>query len=252
MLRDDILRAEAEFPKLFASYEEKSYGILFYNENDKDSHDSNHAILYPEKIGKLSDILNEIKDFYLEKGIEPRIYHPYVKGYFADNKKVFEDAGFEIIMYGDSKFMLLTEENEIEQVSCLDIKRITHWDERIVRDIYLPNDEEYEIEVEKVFLKNNNYYLFVGFLDDKIVSMVSFHLSEYNCTRFNYIVTAPSQRGKGYARYVISQAVEFCRENKFPNCFQWPMHDTSQRISTQAGFRVAFQEEAGAAVYKLK
>ena len=73
MLRSNILKEECEFPKWFSSYEEKIYGILFFNEKDKDSHDSNHAILYPEKIEGINGVLSEIKNFYLEKGIIPRI-----------------------------------------------------------------------------------------------------------------------------------------------------------------------------------
>ena len=33
------------FPKSFADYEERSYGMLFYNITNKDSYDSNHAVI---------------------------------------------------------------------------------------------------------------------------------------------------------------------------------------------------------------
>ena len=45
-----IKQEEIEFPKRFASYMEKDYGILFYMENNKDSYDGNHACIYPHKI----------------------------------------------------------------------------------------------------------------------------------------------------------------------------------------------------------
>ena len=37
------------FPREITSFEEKEYGILFYNDENKDSFDSNHAIIYREK-----------------------------------------------------------------------------------------------------------------------------------------------------------------------------------------------------------
>ena len=250
MSRDDILREECEFPKWFASYTEKPYGILFFNESDKESHDSNHAILFPEKVERVHYVLSDITKFYLRKGITPRIYQPYVKGYFKTHMETLETAGYSVEIYGNSKFMLLSDENIIKQHARLQIKRLTVWDDRIASDIYIPNNEEWGIAVEQNSIKNKTHYLFAGFLNEKIVSLVSFHISQYNCTRFDYIVTAPSQRGKGYARELLSYVVEFCKENHFPNCFQWPANDISQRISTEAGFRVSFEEEASVAIYK--
>ena len=43
-----IRQEEIDFPKRFASYEEKKYGILFYMTDNKDSYDGNHACIYPE------------------------------------------------------------------------------------------------------------------------------------------------------------------------------------------------------------
>ena len=51
-----IKQEENEFPKRFASYEEKEYGILFYMADNKDSYDGNHACIYPEKIKDLGAV----------------------------------------------------------------------------------------------------------------------------------------------------------------------------------------------------
>ena len=94
--------------------------------------------------------------------------------------------------------------------------------------------------------------MFVGYLNDIAVTTTYFHVSEYDCTSFDYIVTSKNYRKKGYAREILSHAVDFCKENNIPNCFQWPMHETSKKISYAAGFRVLFEVEAGAAVYHAK
>lgn len=41
------------FPKIFTKFEERDYGILFYNTENKDSFDSNHAVIYRERIQNL-------------------------------------------------------------------------------------------------------------------------------------------------------------------------------------------------------
>ena len=40
-LRDCYIEEDL-FPKIFTDYEEREYGILFFNTDNKDSYDSNH------------------------------------------------------------------------------------------------------------------------------------------------------------------------------------------------------------------
>ena len=47
---DKIFREEDLFPREFANFEAREYGILFYDESNKDSYDSNHALIFREKI----------------------------------------------------------------------------------------------------------------------------------------------------------------------------------------------------------
>ena len=61
------------FPRQITSFEEKEYGILFYNDENKDSFDSNHALIFREKVGDLPAVLQDIITFYKSKGINPNI-----------------------------------------------------------------------------------------------------------------------------------------------------------------------------------
>lgn len=251
-LKDRILKTEIEFPKIFASFVEKDYGILFYNEDDKESCDSNHAVLYTGKISDIKHVLAEIKDFYLNKDLVPRIYHPYTTGYFESNKAAFEDCGFEVRIYSKDRLMLLTQNNKIVTGKTLEVRQLKEWDDRIATDIFIPNGEEYEVEVAKNSMLYKNNYLFAGYINDTAVTTVYFHVSEYGCTRFDYINTAKNYRNKGYAREILSYAVDFCSENNLPDCYQCPAHETSFRMCHEAGFRVLFELENGEAVYMEK
>lgn len=70
---ESIKREEIDFPKRFASYVEKDYGILFYMEDNKDSYDGNHACIYPDKITDLGAVLDDIAEFYAALGIRASI-----------------------------------------------------------------------------------------------------------------------------------------------------------------------------------
>ncbi len=64
----DCYIEEDLFPKMFTDHEEREYGILFFNTDNKDSYDSNHAVIYKDKIHDIQYVLSDITEFYKGKG----------------------------------------------------------------------------------------------------------------------------------------------------------------------------------------
>jgi len=244
---EGIKSEEIEFPKLFASYEEKDYGILFYMKDNRDSYDGNHACIYPDKIVDLGAVLDDITEFYKKLGISASIYHPFKKDYFKDNLDILKAHGYTYTAEDEHRVMLLTAENNISTPKRLDIRVLKSWDEHVATDILIPSGEPWEVDVTKKRAEQEGTYLFVGYLDDKAVVYTDIHKSKYGNTRFDYIVTAKEQRRKGYASELLSFVVEYCKENRFPLCWQWA--GPSENICYKAGFREAFTMEAGYAKF---
>jgi len=242
-LIDAIKREEIEFPSRFACSVKKNWGILFYMEDNKTSYDGNHACFYPDRLDDLGAVLDEIKAFYAQKGICASVWHPYVKDYFQNNLDVLNAHGFVYTPVPDRRVMLLTAENSIACDPRLDIRVLTKWDERVATDILIPCGEPWEIDVTKKRMEHDGAYLFVGYLDGKAVVYSDIHQSPHGNTRFDYIVTAPAYRGKGYASELLSFMVDYCKQKNFPTCWQWA--GPSENICYRAGFRVCFTMEAG-------
>lgn len=241
---------EDMFPKAFTYFSEKDFGILFYNEHNKNSYDSNHALIYKYKIADLGSVLDFITEFYTKMNINPNIYQAVEDGgYFKENEAIFKKYGYSVWIEGPNKFMVLTAENNIKNSNQLDIKLATEWDERIATDICIPSNESHEIEVIKNSINSINHKVFIGYTEGKAVAITYLHVSEYDCCRFDYIITSKDYRKKGYARELLSYVTDFCRENNLNNCFQWPAHKTSESICYEAGFRHLFSAEAGRASY---
>ena len=250
-IKENIAKAEQEFPRLFACYEERSYGVLFYNSNIKDHHDSNHAILYPDKINDLQKVLVDIKDFYLNKGITPAIYHPSVENYFIDNARILKTSGYQFMTALDSRIMVVQNTDAKPLSGVLEIKRITDI-QMIIDGSFFIEYDKYLVEIYKKCINKENSYLFVGYYENKPVSLLSFHVTEYGCTRFDEMKTAKSYMGKGFAREMNKYAVNFCIKNNLPVAYQWPAHGTSERITTEAGFREFFKLPFGYASYAIE
>lgn len=84
------------FPREITLWEKRDYGFLFYNEENKDSYDSNHAIIFKEKIFDIKQVLDDIIGFYTEKGIRPSIYQSICDdGYFEEIKSELLNHGFQ-------------------------------------------------------------------------------------------------------------------------------------------------------------
>lgn len=244
---------EDMFPKAFSNFAEKDFGILFYNEHNKNSYDSNHALIYKNKITDLGAVLDLITEFYINMNISPNIYQAVEdEGYFKENEDIFKEHGYSVWIEGPNNFMILNAENNIKISNELDINLITEWDERIATDICIPSNESHEIEVIKNCINCKNYRVFIGYTEGKAVAITYFHVSEYDCCRFDYIIISKDYRKKGYAKELLSHVTDFCRENRLKNCFQWPAHKTSEKICYEAGFRYLFSAEAGHASYNAK
>lgn len=79
---------EDMFPKSFTDYEERPYGILLYNVNNKDSFDSNHAVIFRDKIDDFQKVLEDIDLFYSAKRINPTIYQSTLAGRGTSRKNI--------------------------------------------------------------------------------------------------------------------------------------------------------------------
>lgn len=247
--KQKIMNTEREFPSIFTNRVEKDYGILYFNENNKISHDSNHAVLFNEKITDLEYVLLDIRMFYQSKCIEPRIYLMYEGTQPNYDQKIFEKCGFEITKLGLDRFFVLSEENQIINNKKVEVRLLREWDERIAEDIYLPDHDSFTPIVIQNSMKNPDYYCFAGYVNHKVVSTASFYISLDGIARLDSVETAIGERGKGYSREVIRYLVEYYKEHFKVPFYLWPANSTAEKIYSEAGFRLLFEAEAAVAVY---
>ena len=115
------------FPKIFTEYEECDYGILFYNMKNKDSFDSNHAVIYKDRIHDLQRVLADIVQFYKEKGIRPIIYQSMLDdNWFDEIKDELISAGFESWVE-DQEYMLQADVNRIIPNPEIVVRKVSEW-----------------------------------------------------------------------------------------------------------------------------
>lgn len=240
------------FPREIASYETRSYGVMFYCDTNKDSYDSNHAIIFKEKVHNDIDmVLSEIIAFYGAKGITPTIYQSIrEEGYFDEIKDKLAEYGFES-WNEPQKYMVLSEENTITANPQIVVQKVTKWDDAYGTGIFEKAEEPWEIEVAKRALANRNTLFFVAYDQGKPVGMTYGHAADGVC-RVDYLLVSKECRNIGVGRALISSFVEYCRAEQISNCYLWPDGETAEKIYYEAGFRYVETKQAGRAAYKAK
>lgn len=244
----NIYREEDLFPREITTWEKRDYGYLFYNEDNKDSYDSNHAVIFKKDISDLGQVLDDIVKFYKAKGIKPSIYQSICdEGFFEENKKEFADYGFEC-WTEPQKYMVLSAANTIVPNPDVTVRNLSEWQEEYGTEIFEKAGEPWEIDVVKKALMNENTLFFVAFYHEKPVGMTHCHITDGVC-RVDYLLVSKEHRNIGVGRALINCFVEYCKENQVDNCYLWPDGETAEKIYYEAGFRYVETKQAGRATY---
>ena len=235
-------------PKIFTDYEERNYGILFYNEDNKDSFDSNHAVIYRDKTEDLPGVLSDIVRFYSSKGIRPIIYQSMLDdNWFGNIKDDLTAAGFRSWVE-DQEYMLPAGKNLITPNPEVEVRKVTKWQDEL-EQVFREAEELWEIKVARKTLEYPKAWMFSAYLEGEPVGLLYGHISERAC-RVDYLLVSKKHRMTGVGRTLFYHYMEWCQENGMDNIYIWPDGDTPKRIYEEGGFRVMETRKAGRAVFE--
>ena len=242
-----IYLEEDLFPKDITSWIERPYGFLFYNDENKESYDSNHALVFRNRVTELDQVLEDIVQFYSEKGIRTSIYQSIADdGYFEHISDELTRHGFSF-WTEPQNYMVLLGENKIQPNPNITVQKVTRWDDAFATHIFEAAGEPWEIDVARKALDKANTLFFVAYDNSVPVGMTHCHVADGVC-RVDYLLVATNCRNKGVGRALIHYFVEYCVQNHIENCYLWPDGETAANIYQEAGFRTVAVKQAGRAV----
>ena len=242
----DCYLEEDLFPKIFTNYEERDYGILFYNTENKDSFDSNHAVIYKDKIQNLQQVLSDIAEFYKAKGSRPIIYQSMLDdNWFDEIKDELSTAGYKSWIE-EQEYMLLTGKNTIVPNPEIQVCKVEKWDATI-ENVFLEAEEPWEIKVAQKTLEYPTAWMFTACLNGKPVGLLYGHISEKAC-RVDYLIVSKKHRRMGAGRALFYTYVEWCKKMGIENVYIWPDGETPKKIYQEGGYSVVEIRKAGRAV----
>lgn len=239
-------REEDLFPREFTQVFERPWGKLYCSEDNPDSYDSNHALIYRDRMTDLPAVLAEITDFYRARGMRPIIYQSILDdGWFGEIADELAAAGYHSWQEAQH-WMLLTQDSRITATA--DIRRIDGWTDDLAIHLYEAAGEPWEIAVARRQLENDSTLYFAAYEDERPVGAIYGHVNDEGVCRIDYLLVATAHRGKGLGRALTHAFVTCCRAQKIP-CALWPDGETPRRIYEDAGFRFVKTMMAGRAVW---
>lgn len=238
ILRDLISLSDVFAPAAYADMQRTDWGVLFWDDNNPTKHDINHACILNEE--KFSDALSEIREFYADKGLTPRVY--LCRNQQETQKETLAANGYKL--YGDWGFrhLLLTEQNRIPETHQLEIRELTEpaaVTERLLQNLYSIYQEEDPDTINRMSrllprcIESKMCRVWCGYFEDDPACLAMKADSLYGMQFFDLVETAKRYQNRGFARELISFMVNHAERPTF----LYSENPTAIRIYEQAGFR---------------
>jgi len=223
---------ELHYPQRFANMQQKDFGLIFWNEGNKASMESNHAVI-TDHIGIESSI-RSVESFYKAKGINPCIFSSLTPGEFEKIRSILPNHGFELEVK-NYEYFLHDHESSLKPVENLDIHRIRALDIDIMETIALEYGGDWTIKVVERHLLHPSFHLLGGFYDGELASLASISIFA-GYSRVADVFTREKFRGKGFAGAMIHYLVNYHSSISPNHLYLFSDHPETNRIFLKGGF----------------
>ena len=201
-------REEDLFPCEFTHMTARPWGYLFHNEENRDSYDSNHALIFRDRTGDLPAVLAEITAFYRARNLHPVIYQSILDSdWFEEIAPQLSAAGYRS-WPEEQTWMLLSEPSRIMPDPAVVVRLEDHWQDAFAAGIFEAAGEPWEIPVVRRQMQNPGTRCFVAWVDGKPAGMIYGHVNDEGVCRIDYLLVAPAHRGQGVGRALTHAFVQ--------------------------------------------
>lgn len=242
-----LIDTELQFAKRFTNCTPKDYGLIYWNEGNKDSWDSNHAVI-SDFIGVGSSI-KEITSFYKAKGITPRLY-PAFKENELDMLTPLLEANEFVIQPQVNQFFLHEKDSAIKPVHGIRFERLRTITPELREFVLSYQYGEGAIKVLERHLSHPNYHLLAGFANDVMVTLASVNIF-VGYSRIDDVYTHEFYRGKGYSSALINYVLQYHKEHSDNYLYLYSSIPEAIKVYGKAGFVPIAQNLKSWTAYKV-
>ncbi len=220
MIEDYIEALDIAYVSSFSTKVETNWGYLFYNENQPNYYDANHAYLSSYN-GNVEEIINEVIVFYQQKNITPRFYLSNYDGH-QGFVKALKRNGFDFEEF-ESPVQLLKQKIEIVRQPLVTIEAVTSENMQAAIDI------ECQIQELGGAIREQAFKEFLYKQDARLES----------------VATIERYRGKGLIGQLIHHIQEDIEKKHIERFWVLPISERVEKVYKKSGFETILTLKIG-------
>ncbi len=223
---------ELLYPQRFANMVQKDYGLIFFNEGNKTSPESNHAVI-KDYIG-IEGSIRDIESFYKAKGIRASIFSAMESNELTKIRASLENHDFQLQIM-EEEYLLHDHEGSLRPAGDLIIQRVRRLDIDMMETIALEYGTDSTIKVVERHLQHPSYHLLAGFYNGELAALAS--VGTYaGYSRVSDIFTRDKFRGRGYGGAMIHYLIDYHRGISANYLYLFSDHPATTKIVEKGGF----------------
>ncbi|MDD4686618.1 MAG: GNAT family N-acetyltransferase [Candidatus Cloacimonetes bacterium] len=241
-----LKETELHYPQRFANMSQKDYVLIFWNEGNKASRESNHAVI-TDYIGVESSLRN-IESFYKAKGILPCIFSSLQNNELDKISNPIEQHGFKLEIK-DHEYFLHDHESNVKPVEELHIERIHKLNIDTMETIALEYGGDWTIRVVERHLSHPSYHLLGGYFHNELAALASVSVHA-GYSRISDVFTRQKFRGRGFAATMIHNLVIYHQRISQNHLYLFSEHPGTTKVYERTGFSRLPQDFVSWVAYK--
>lgn len=234
----------------FTQFVEQEWGIIFFNEEQPDYYDANHAHIY-RMVEKPDEVIKEVFSFYQTRGLLPRfyIYNLDVQGGFIsqlrDNQFGYEELISPVQLW-DKK---INESRNLEEVT-IELVTIDNYTDALDIECSIKEFGGRAVR-EKAFQQEFHspqftYYL-LRYKGNACATACLFTTG--NQARVESVATLEEYRGKGLIGHLIRHIQSEAAKREIANLWVFPINEKIEKVYHKYGFHTVEKLKMGHAFF---
>lgn len=228
----------------FATKVDRSWGCLFYNEEQPSYYDANHAHI-SNYHGQYEEIIDEVISFYKEKQLIPRFYLRHYEGH-EEFVKALKRKGFGFEEF-DCPIQLWKTKVEMSKNPNVTIEKVTNENKQDAINIECQIQEFGGAIREKAFEEEFSQPAYSHYLlkYDGVPCSTACIFHHENDARLESVATLPEFRGKGLIGQLIHYLQGEVSKKRVERFWVMPISERVEKVYEKSGFETIANVKIG-------
>ncbi|APH03746.1 GNAT family N-acetyltransferase [Bacillus weihaiensis] len=244
----DIEELDIAYISSFATKIDTSWGYLFFNEDQPDYYDANHANI-STYTGHYEEIIEEVVTFYQSKKLIPRFYLSHYEEH-QDFVDALKQRGFGFEEFA-SPVQLWTKKVYVKQDPLVSIEKVTKENKQVAIDIECEIPELGGSIRKKAFEQEFQHSGYTHYLlkYNNIPCSTACVFEHERDARLESVATLKDFRGKGLIGQLIHSIQQEVEQKDIERLWVMPINEKVEKVYMKSGFETILTMMGGHAFF---